>query len=168
MEPLLGTNLNAHQVELIVLVLVDASLETTCSSLINFLTIALVQPSLTRKEPWTLQAQSSKASYVSGPMVTSYQREHIRYQDLPGIHPFTILSTASDPALVDVARGMHDMVAEARDERHDRLDYREEARRSRTIHEKLGNTITDCLLLLFQSSDDDYLPSLYHEWAERT
>jgi hypothetical protein len=73
MEPLLGTNLTARQVfELIVPVLVDAGLETTCSSLITFLTIALVQPSAERQEPWTLQPQAGLAGYVPGPMATSY------------------------------------------------------------------------------------------------
>jgi hypothetical protein len=139
-----------------------------CGSLVNFLTIALVHPLLTQKETWTLQAQAGKAGYVPGPMTTSYRCEHILYRDLPGICPGTILSTASDPALVDVARGMRDMVAKARDERHDRLDHREEARCSRTVHEKLSNTITDWILLLCQASDDDNLPCLYPEWVACT
>jgi hypothetical protein len=84
MEPLLGTNLTAHQVfKLIIPVLVEAGLETTCGSLINFLTIALVHPSLIRKEPWTLQPQAGKAGYVPEPMATIYWCEHVLYQDLP-------------------------------------------------------------------------------------
>jgi hypothetical protein len=125
MDPLLGTDLTARQVlELIVPVLVDAGLETSCSSLITFLTIALVKPSAERKEPWTLQPQAGLADYVPRPIVTSYRREHVLYRDLPALHPGSVLPAVSNPALVDVARGMRDMVAEARAERHDRLDHR--------------------------------------------
>jgi hypothetical protein len=79
MQPNLDTDLTAQRVfELIVSVLVYAGLEATCGDLINFLTIALVYPSLTWKEPWTLQYQARKAGYVPGPMATSYQPEKLR------------------------------------------------------------------------------------------
>jgi hypothetical protein len=127
LEPLLGTDLTARHFELIVPELVDSGLEATFGDLINFLTIALVEPSLTRKETWTLQYQAKKNGYVPGPMVTSYRREHVLYRDLPGLRPGSTAPTMSDPALVDV-----DMVAEAeaRSEWIDRLDNREEAHRS--------------------------------------
>jgi hypothetical protein len=129
-------------------VLVDAGLQATYGDLINFLTVALVDHSLSRKETWTLQAQPVKYGYVPGPMATSYRREHVLYRDLPGLRPGSTVSTTSDPALVVVSRGMLYMVAEARAEWNDQLDNREEARRSCTMHEKLGGTITDRLLLL--------------------
>jgi hypothetical protein len=169
MESLLGTNLTARQVfELIVPVLVDAGLETACSSLITFLTIALVQPSSERQESWTLQPQAGLAGYVPGPMAMSYRREHVLYRDLPALRPGSVLPAVSDPALVDVARGMRDMVVEARAERRDRLDHREKDRRARTIREKLGDAITDRLLLLCQAPADEELPPVYHQWAART
>jgi hypothetical protein len=128
--------------------LVDIGLEKPCGSLVNFLNIALVQPSLTRKEPWRMQAHTGKACYVPGPNATSYRREHVLYRDLPGLRPGTIFSAASNPTQVDLSRGMRDMVAEARAERHDHLHHREEAQRSRTVREELGDAITDRLLLL--------------------
>jgi hypothetical protein len=147
MEPLLGTDLMARQVfELIVPVLVDAGLKATYGDLINFLTIALVEPSLTRKDPWTLQPQAGKSGYVHGPMATGYRGEHVLYRDLPGLRPGSTAPTTSTPALVNVYCGMQDTVANARAERNDRLDNREEARRSRA---------TDRLMLLCQASDDD-------------
>jgi hypothetical protein len=168
MEPLLGTDLTALQVfELIVPVLIGAGLDATCGGLIDFLTIALVEPSSLQNEPWTLQAQAGKVGYVPGPMTTSYCPKHVLYHDLSGLRPGSLLPAASDPALIDVARGMRDMVAEARSEQNDHLESREEARRSRTAREKLGEAIADRLLLLCQAPDDDDPPHLYHEWAAR-
>jgi trimethylamine:corrinoid methyltransferase-like protein len=63
--------------------------------------------------------------------------------------------------LIDVVRGMRDMVAEARDERNDRLDNREESRRPKSVREKMGDNITDRLLLLCRASYDEELPRLY-------
>jgi hypothetical protein len=169
MEQLLGTDLTARQVfELIVPVLVDGGLEATCGELINLLTISLVEPSTTLREPWTLQPQAGKAVYVPVPMATSYRRAHVLYHDLPGLRPCLTATTVSDPALVDVDCGMRAMVAKARAEPNDRLDHREEARRSRTVRENLGDTITDRLLLLCQATDDENLPRLFHEWVART
>jgi hypothetical protein len=133
----------------------------TCS----FLTISLVEPSATRRE---LQPQSGNDGYVPGPMATSYRREHVLYHELSGLRPGLTATTMSDPALVDVARGMKDMVAEARTDRNDRMNHREEDRRSRTVRENLGDTITDRLLLLCQATNDDNLPRLYYEWAACT
>jgi hypothetical protein len=146
---------------------VDAGLEATCEDLIIFLTISLVEPSATRREPWTLQPQA-KAGYVPGPMATSYRREHVLYCDLPVLRPGLTATITCDPALVDVDRGMRNMVAEARSERNDRLDHCEEARCSRTVRENPGDDITDQLFLLCQAIDNDNLPCLYHEWDAHT
>jgi hypothetical protein len=60
------------------------------------------------------------------------------YRDLPALIPVTTRSPASDPALLDVARGMRDMVIEAHLDRNDRNDAREVARRPRTMRDRLG------------------------------
>jgi hypothetical protein len=117
MEPRLGTDLTARQVfELILPVLVDAGPDATCESLINFLTLALVQLSLVWKAPWIMQSQTGRAGYVPVPMTSSYRREHALYLHSPVLFPGSITPAVSDPALVDVDRGMRDMVAEARAE----------------------------------------------------
>jgi hypothetical protein len=91
------------------------------------------------------------------------------YRDLPCLCPSSgPQSNSSDPALIDVARGMRDMVAEARAERNDRLENREESRQPKSVREKMGGTITDRLLLLYRASCDKELPRLYQEWAART
>jgi hypothetical protein len=63
---------------------------------------------------------------------------------------------------------MRNMVVEARAERNDRLDNREESRRPIPVREKMGDTITDRLLLLCRASCDEELPRLYQEWSART
>jgi hypothetical protein len=63
---------------------------------------------------------------------------------------------------------MRDMVAEARAERNDRLDNREESHHPKPVREKMGDTITDRLLLLCRASCDEELPHLYQEWDART
>jgi hypothetical protein len=166
LKPLLGADLTSRQVfELIVPALVNAGLEDTCSRLIDFLTVALVQPTEERSEPYTLIPQLRTAGYIPGLEAISHRRETIIYRDLPALHPAVSRPTSSDPALLDVARGMRDMVAEAHDERTARFDNWEEARRHRTIREKLGEAIVDRHLLLCGVSNDDALPALYHEWA---
>jgi hypothetical protein len=56
----------------------------------------------------------SSLSHSPGPVAINYRRYHILYRDLPSLCPTTKRLTASDPALVDVVRGMRDMVMEAR------------------------------------------------------
>jgi hypothetical protein len=97
-------------------------------------------------------------------MPTSYRRAHILYCDLPGLRPGSVIPTASDPALVDVDHWMRDIVVEARAKRNDHLNNHEEARLSRTVREKLGDMITDRIMLFCQALDDDDLPRLYHEY----
>jgi hypothetical protein len=60
------------------------------------------------------------------------------------------------------------MVAEARAERNDHADNREDARRPKTVREKMGDAITDSLLLLCRATCDEELPRLYQEWAAHT
>jgi hypothetical protein len=56
---------------------------------------------------------------------------------------------------------MRDMVIEARAERNARLDTREENRCPKSVREKMGDTITERLLLLCRASCDEELPRLY-------
>jgi hypothetical protein len=56
---------------------------------------------------------------------------------------------------------MSDMVAEARADRNDRLENREEILRPKSVREKMGGTITDRLILLCRASCDEELPRLY-------
>jgi hypothetical protein len=127
LEPLLGEDLTARQVfELIVPALVDAGLEETCSRIIYFLTVALVQPTEERSELYTLLPQVGTAGYVPGLEAISHRRETILYRDLPALHPALSRPTSSDPALLYVAIWMRDMVAEVRAERTACSENREE------------------------------------------
>jgi hypothetical protein len=148
--------------ELVVPVLIEAGLQDVCSVLINFLTVALVLPAEDSKISVTVWAQAGRAGYPPGPVAINYRRTHVLYRDLPCLGPILgSPSSPSDPALIDVARGMRDMVVEARAERNDRLDNREESRRPKSVREKMGDTIMDRLLLLCRTSCDEELPRLY-------
>jgi hypothetical protein len=166
LDPLLGAEPTAHQAfELVVPSLIDAGLDVACSGLIDFLTVALVQPNEDYEAPLTVHAQAGKAGHLPGPVVIHYRRKHTLYRDLPSLHPIATRAATSDPALIDVARGMRDMVAEARADRNDRTDNRDEPQRPNTVREKMGDTITDRLLLLCRSTYDEKLPRVYQEWA---
>jgi hypothetical protein len=167
MELVLDSQLTARQAyELIVPALVAKGMEVMFTPLVDFLTLALVQPTEAITSPYPLQAQVGRAGYMPGPAVVSHRRTHILYRDLPGLLP-SALAAASDPALLDVARGVRDMVAESRADRDDRAFSRETARRPRTVRERLGDGIVDRLLLMCRVDNDEALPAAYHEWAAR-
>jgi hypothetical protein len=131
--------------------------------LLDFLDLALVHPTEKDTEPILVQSQVGLAAYVPGPAVVSHRREHLLHRGFPGLFPST-MTAASDPALLDVARGVRDMVSESRAEREDRYNSCEVTRRPRTIRERLGEVIVYLLLLLCRvDSDED--PPMYHEWA---
>jgi hypothetical protein len=166
-ELFLDARLTARQAyELIVPALVDRSTEVMCTPLVDFLTLALAQPTKAIISPYSLQQQVGMVTYTPGPAVVSHCREHILYYDLPGLLP-SALAAASDPALLDVARGVRDMVAESRADLDNRAFSREVARRPRphNLRERLGDGIVDSLLLICRVDNGESLPTTYHEWA---
>jgi hypothetical protein len=133
MEMVLGADLTTRQAyELVIPVLVDTGYEAICEPLVDFLTMALVKPSADNAAPLALQPCVGIAGYVPSPAVVSHHRQHFLYRDLPALVPAKATTASSDPAFVEVARGMRDMVAEARLNRNDRSDAREVARLPRT------------------------------------
>jgi hypothetical protein len=145
---LFGSNLTARQAyELLVPELIDGGLVSICAPLVEFLTVALVRPSEHRSTPLTVHQHLGKLGYVPGTAAISYRRENVLYWDLPGLHPARG-GTLSDPALLGVARGVREMVAEARADRNNRADSRAQARLPRSVRDRLGETIVDRLLLL--------------------
>jgi hypothetical protein len=148
MELVLDSRLTARQAyDLILLALVDRGMDVVCTPLVDFLTLVLVQPIEAITSPYPLQPQVGMAGYMPGPAVVSHRREHILYRDLQGLLP-SALAAASDPALLDVARGVRDMVTESRADRDDRAFSIEVARRPHTVRERLGDGIVDRLLLM--------------------
>jgi hypothetical protein len=165
---LFGSSLTGRQAcEILILELIDGGIMTICAPLVKFLTVALVSPLENRSTPLTVQQHLGKSGYVPGMAAISYRREHVLYRDLPGLRPVSG-GTLSDPALLDVARGVREMVSEARADRSDRVDSRALTRLPRPVRDRLGETIVDRLLLLCRADDDDAdLPSVYHDWAAR-
>jgi hypothetical protein len=140
---LFGSNLTARQAyELLVPELIYGGLMTIYAPLVEFLTVALVRPSEHHSTPLTVHQHLGKSGYVPGTAAISYRREHDLYRDLPGLRPARG-GTLSDPALLDVAHGVREMVAEARAESNDRLDLRAQAPIPRSVRDRLGETIVD-------------------------
>jgi hypothetical protein len=161
LAPLLGADLTArHTFELVVTSLIDAGLEDVCLGLIISLTVTLVQPTEDRKAPITVKNQLGKSGHLPGPLSIHYKREHLLYRDLPLLRPVLTRPTTSDPALAEVSRGMRDMVAEARTEHKDRADNHEEARHLNNVREKMGDTLTDHLLIIFHATCDEEPPRI--------
>jgi hypothetical protein len=100
-------------------------------------------------------------------MAINHRREHVRYRDLPALRPSALIPAASDPALFNVAKGMRDMVVEARSDRNDRADHRDASHRPKTTREKMGDRITDQLLVMCRATSHEDLPHIYHDWAAR-
>jgi hypothetical protein len=167
---LLGSNLTARQAyERIVTELINAGMMSVCKPLVEFLTVALVRPTAERATPLTVQHNLGKSGYVPGTSAISHRREHVLYRDLPALRP-SLGGATSNPALLDVARGVREMVTEARAERNDRADSRALARLPRSVRERLGDAIVDRLILCRAANDEDEdedLPALYHEGAAR-
>jgi hypothetical protein len=69
LAPLMGAELTAHQAfEFVVPSLIDTGLDTACSGLIDFLTVALVQPTEDDEAPPMVHAQVGKAGHLPGPV----------------------------------------------------------------------------------------------------
>jgi hypothetical protein len=166
MELLLEVDLNVWQVyELVVPALIQSGLEETCSVFIDFFTVALVAPTAAAPTPLVVHQQVWVDGYIPGPATISFHCKAILYGDLPLLHPVSSAQAASDPAPLDIVRGVQDMVTEARAERNDRQYVRVEARRPWTVCEHMGDAITDHLNLLCHAANDEELPALYHAWG---
>jgi hypothetical protein len=104
---------------------------------------------------------------VPSPAVVSHRQQNLLYHELTALIPASVTASSSDPSLVDVSRGMCNMVTEAKVGRNNRSDAREVARLPRTARDHLGYSLTDSLLLMCRVNDDSILLQVYHEWAAR-
>jgi hypothetical protein len=138
--------------------LLEAGLEEPCSSIIDFLTVLLVSPSVDAPKPITLQEQAGRLAYVHGPDTITYLREKVLYRDLTLLQTLPFAGPASYPDLLDVDRVVHDIVIEVRSNRNERADTGQ----TRTVRERLGTAIMDLLLLLCWADNDEVLSPLHH------
>jgi hypothetical protein len=128
MEALLGANVTAQQdYEITVPILVAEGLADIREPLVYFLTVALIHPNATQSTPYTVQPQARVRGYAPSLAAISHHRECIVHRDLPSLHPI-LVTGPSDPVPLAVARGVSDMVAEARADRTDREASRELSR----------------------------------------
>jgi hypothetical protein len=150
---------------LLVPAIIDAGLEAVCQPLIDFLTVAIVEPTATSLEPLTVKPCLGRLHHNPSPAVVSNRRAEVLYRDLPGLKQGP--ANAGDPYLRDVARAVGELAVEARSDRNDRLDRRAILDLPKSARDKFGDRLTDRFLLLCRVEDDDNLPLLYHEWAAR-
>jgi hypothetical protein len=87
----------------------------------------------------------------------------VPYRNLPALRPSTAAVATGDPALLDVDRGVQDMVAKDRADCNDHAESRTLAHLPRSVRERLSEVIVDQLLLIYRADDDDDSPALYHE-----
>jgi hypothetical protein len=145
--------------------IIDAGLEAVCQPLIDFLTVAIVEPTATSLDPLTVKPCLGRLHHNPSPAVVSNRRAEVLYQDLPGLKQGP--ANARDSYLRDVARAVGELAVEARSDRNDRLDRRAILDFPKSARDKFGDRVTDRFLLLCRVEDDDNLPLLYHEWAAR-
>jgi hypothetical protein len=158
MEMVLGADLTSRQAyRLIIPALVDTGYEAIWEPLLDFLTVALVKTSAENTTPLTLQPCMGITGCVPSPALMSHHRQHFLYHDLTALIPANATASSSDLALVDVARGMCDMVTEARIDQSNRSDAREVARLPHTARDRLSYSLTDRLLMMWRVNNDDSL-----------
>jgi hypothetical protein len=85
----------------------------------------------------------------------------------PLFYHVPLTGPASDPALLDVARGVHAIVIEARDDHYEHSDIHVDIHHPHTVRARLGEAITGRLLLLCRAQNDEALPEIYHSWGGR-
>jgi hypothetical protein len=158
MEILRGSNLTDQQVyHMVAPALMDTGLDDSCSGMVDFLNVALVAPSMATPPPLSVYQKVGVTGYVTGPSTISYNRDADLYGDLPALNTAAFSPAASDLALLEVARGVKDMV-----------DVCAEARRPQTVRNRMGDRITDRLLLLCHSDSNVELLEVYHAWGSRS
>jgi hypothetical protein len=140
--------------------LLDSGLEETCSPLIDVLTVARKAPT-----PLTVHDQLEMAGYIPGPSTVSFRCDDVLYRDLPLLRPASSAPASIDPALLDVSRGVQDMVTKARTVRNNHLNVRAGSRRPMTTRECMGDAISEHLLLLGHIDNEEALSALFHAWG---
>jgi hypothetical protein len=166
MPLVLGKNLTTRESYLLLVpAIMDAGMEATSQPLIDWLTVALTDPSATAPETVNLKPCLGRLHFSPSPAIIISRRAEILYRDLPVLNATP--GGGGDPYLRDVARAVGDLAVEARANRNDRHDRRTELAQPKGVREKFGDRLTDRFLLLCRVSDDDALPGVFHEWAAR-
>jgi hypothetical protein len=65
--------------------ILDAGLESVCQPLIDWLTIAVTEPSVTALEPVNLKQCLGRVHYIPSPAFVSSRWSEVLYRDLPGL-----------------------------------------------------------------------------------
>jgi hypothetical protein len=86
MPIVLGQNLTGREAYLLLVpAILDAGLEYVCQPSIDWLMVAITEPSSTNLEPVNLKQCLGRVHYAPSPAVVSSRRSEVLYQDLPGL-----------------------------------------------------------------------------------
>lgn len=145
--------------------------------LVNFLIVA------TTLHSEFLPTRTLNAILGHGPTsaaeVLSERREKVLFHQLPALWPTAPVGPGAgavpggtsgtlDPFMVALLAQVAQMNDQARIDRDDRVEYREQAARPKSVRERFQAYTTDKLVALTNTpGDDDDLPRLYHELAGR-
>jgi hypothetical protein len=133
-----------------------------CLPLLEFLQVASTQPTAGNHSPPSLQDWLGKVHYPVRPTVTNERRTTVLYHLLPALAP-TNQGHLPDTFAETLADSLTNITVEMHANHHSRETRVSESTRSKTFREKYGDHITDGILLLTSSSEDDPLPLFYQE-----
>jgi hypothetical protein len=145
-------------------VIVQKNLRNVCKPLVKFLMVAATKPG-PRSNPRTVNDQLG-LGIIGAADVISDRRQRVLYQHLPALVPSSAPMT-SLPRMDDLVSQLSQLNNHARLDRVARQEARERATRPKSVREKFGDYVTDRLLKLTDSVDDEDLPKVYHELAAR-
>jgi hypothetical protein len=145
-------------------VIVQKNLREICKPLVNFLMVAATKPGI-RSSPRTVNDQLG-LGITGAADVVSDRRQRVLYQHLPALMPNNV-PTTSIPRMDDLVSQLSQLNNQARLDRVARQEARDLATKPKSVREKFGDYVTDRLLMLTDSADDEDLPRVYHELAAR-
>jgi hypothetical protein len=89
--------------------IINDGLQQVCKPLVDFLVVSITKVANDLNAPRTMQARVGLRDFHPSPSVISHRREHVLYQQLPGLRPNA--ATAGDPALVGIASSMNNIAS---------------------------------------------------------
>jgi len=160
----LGKDLTAREAfEILYPVMLDNNWVSHYTKLLIFLMIASTQPNTTDLTPATA-LDTLGIGATTAPEVLAHRRHQVLCRWLPSLAPQTI-NQPVDPQLTSIVGHMASLADNQRLEREDRERQRNEAALPKSVRDRYGDYITDMLLKMTGTGDDDDLPELYPSLA---
>lgn len=147
-------------------VMVSLSLVKIYKRLITFLAGSCTQPGKDVENPINIVDSVGYHHLVVTPNATNHHHKLVLYRQLPNLHPRHDTVTV-DPQMTQLVTHVAEVGDNLQLDREDQKYQWEKAMEIKSVREWFGDHITDLLLQLTQSADDDDLPPVDHELAKR-